>query len=79
MGGLLKTPKPPVPAAPPVIPDRDGEAERRARRRSLAASRGRSGVMSTIRQKAGGTLGASTLLGSFGSLGGGSNDRLGGT
>lgn len=74
MGGLLKTPKPPAPVEPPVIPDRDGEAERRARRRSLAASRSRSGVLSTIRQKAGGTLGASTILGSFGA--GGSNDRL---
>ena len=61
MGGLFKTPKAPSPPPTTPIPDVDDEAVRRARRRSLAASRGRSGVTSTIRAEAGGTLGASDL------------------
>lgn len=68
MGGLFSPPKAPVPAPPPVIPDIDDEAVKRARRRSLAASRARSGVVSTVRRQAGGTLGsgnvgAGTVLG----------------
>ena len=63
MGGLFSTPKPPAVPEPAPIPDIDDVAVRRARRRSLAASRGRSGVRSTIRSSAGGTLGAGTVLG----------------
>ena len=70
MGGLLKMPKPPKPAAPPetpAAPEADDEMIQRARRRSLAAMRNRSGVLSTTRPGAGGTLGqspgADTVLG----------------
>ncbi len=74
MGGLFKTPKPPALPPTPVIPDEDDEAVRRAKRRSLAASRQRSGVASTIRPAAGGTLGARTILGGYGAD---RSDRLG--
>lgn len=66
MGGLFKPPKVPAPPPPveaPTAPDQDDEAIRRARRRSLAASQARSGVLSTIRPSAGGSLGARTVLG----------------
>jgi len=68
MGGLFKTPKPPAAPEPAPIPDVDDEAVARARRRSLAASRNRSGVASTVRPAVGGALGqspagADTVLG----------------
>lgn len=81
MGGLLKPPKPPAPPPPTPIPDVDDEAVKRARKRSLAASRLRSGVASTIRPEAGGSLGRSAagprrvLGGAFDSF---ENDTLGG-
>ena len=76
MGGLFKTPEPPAPPPTPVIPDVDDAAVKRAKRRSLAASRLRSGVASTVRAEAGGGLGgvglgAKTILGgAFGSYDG---------
>ena len=63
MSGLFSVPKPPAPVAPPPMPEPDDEAARLAKRRSLADSRRRSGVLSTIRPSAGGTLGARNLLG----------------
>lgn len=83
MGGLLKTPTPPKPAPPPetpTAPDADDAAVRRAERRSRAATRARSGVLSTVRPSAGGSLGATpggdTVLG--GSFDRFSNQTLGG-
>lgn len=62
MGSLFKPPKPPAPPEPAVMPEPDSTAVDQAKRRSLAAARNRSGVASTIRPGAGGTLGASTVL-----------------
>ena len=63
MSGLFSVPKPPAPEAPPPMPEPDDEAARLAKRRSLAESRQRSGVLSTIRPSGGGALGARSALG----------------
>lgn len=83
MGGLLNPPKPPKvdpPPESPTAPDADDEVLRRAERRSRAQTRARSGVLSTVRPGAGGSLGAApgrdTVLG--GSYDRFSNQTLGG-
>lgn len=67
MGGLktlIKGPK--TPKAPPIpepveIPDPDDDSIRRASRRRAAMLSSASGVASTIRQSAGGSLGQTAL------------------
>ena len=63
MGGLFSVPKPPPVPEPAVMPDMDDEAIRASKRKAAAATRARSGVLSTTRSSAGGTLGAQTALG----------------
>jgi len=65
MGGLFNTPKPPAPPPPVESPDPEDPSRRANQRRAAAMERRQSGVASTVRPEAGGSLGKSTVASTY--------------